>query len=146
MRWGAPQASITANRDVGAHTNVVRNALAFRSPVVWCRLVDIEKSPPYTPLPAIYGPPKTSQKTSLTANITVRNSLWDPGAHTNVVRNAFTLPLAAVWSRLVDIEFWPKMALHTRQYGPQKRLKNVFNGQNNGRKRIFRCWSPYKCC
>jgi len=30
--------------------------------------------------------------------------------------------------------------------GPKKRLKNVFRGQNNGQKRIFRPWSPYKCC
>ena len=30
--------------------------------------------------------------------------------------------------------------------GPKKRLKNVFRGQNNGRKRIFRPWCPYKCC
>ena len=30
--------------------------------------------------------------------------------------------------------------------GPKKRLKTVFRDQNNGRKRIFRPWSPYKCC
>ena len=30
--------------------------------------------------------------------------------------------------------------------GPKKRLKTVFGDQNNDRKRIFRPWSPYKCC
>ena len=37
--------------------------------------------------------------------ITAENAFSDLGAHTNVVRNALLLPMALVWSRLVDIDF-----------------------------------------
>ena len=56
---------------------------------------------PYTPLWA----PKNVSKPSLEAKITAENAFSDLGAHTNVVRNALLLPLALVWSRLVDIDF-----------------------------------------
>ena len=59
------------------------------------------KMAPYTPLWA----PKNVLKTSLEAKITAENAFSDPGAHTNVVRNALLLPLVLVWSRLVDIDF-----------------------------------------
>ena len=39
-----------------------------------------------------------------------------------------------------------KKAPYTPLWVPKNRLKHVFRGQNNGRKRIFRPWSPYKCC
>ena len=59
------------------------------------------KMAPYTPLWA----PKNVSKPSLEAKITAENAFSDLGAHTDVVRNALLLPLALVWSRLVDIDF-----------------------------------------
>ena len=60
------------------------------------------KLAPYTPLWA----PTNVSKPSLEAKITAENAFSDLGAHTNVVRNALLLPMALVWSRLVDIDFW----------------------------------------
>ena len=54
--------------------------------------------------------PKNFSKTSLEPKITAKNAFSDLIAHTNVVRNAFALPLAVVPSRLVDIEFDPKIS------------------------------------
>ena len=77
------------------------------------------KMAPYTPLWA----PKNVLKTSLEAKITAKNAFSDPGAHTNVVRNALLLPLVLVWSRLVDIDFWPQNRIfsHFAHYGKNQR-------------------------
>ena len=77
------------------------------------------KMAPYTPL----WVPKNVLKTSLEAKITAENAFSDPGAHTNVVRNALLLPLVLVWSRLVDIDFWPQNRIfsHFAHYGKKQR-------------------------
>ena len=94
--------------DLRAHTNVVRNAFALPLAVVPSRLVDVEFGPQNVIfssfVPTVMGP-KNVSKTSLEPKITAKNAFSDLGAHTNVVRNAFALPLAVVPSRLVDIEF-----------------------------------------
>ena len=93
----APPASIPANSSVETHFETLDHTNGARSTPLTVR-------PFWGHFGVILGPQK-HLKTSLEAKITTENAFSDLGAHTNVVRNALLLPLALVWSRLVDIDF-----------------------------------------